>query len=135
MFDTKVALVVRDDLMTWQKLNVVAFLATGVAAGAPDALGDPYVDAAGTTYGRMLIQPMMIYAADVDALRKVHRKALERELAIVPYVAAMFRTGHDVDNRRAFREEDVDAMDFVGLAVRGPKNAVDKTVKGLSLHA
>lgn len=134
MFDTKVALVVRDDLMTWQKLNVVAFLATGVAAGAPDALGDPYVDAAGTTYGRMLIQPMMIYGADVDALRKVHRKALERELAIVPYVAAMFRTGHDADNRRAFREEAVDAMDFVGLAVRGPKNAVDKTVKGLSLH-
>ena len=134
MFDTKVALVVRDDLLTWQKLNVVAFLATGVAAAAPEALGEPYEDAAGVTYGRMLIQPMMIYGAGVDALRKVHRKALDRELTIIPYVEAMFRTGHDADNRRVFRDEDVDAMNFVGIAVRGPKNAVEKTVKGLSLH-
>lgn len=134
MFDTKVALVVRDDLLTWQKLNVVAFLATGVAAAAPEALGEPYEDAAGRTYGRMLIQPMMIYGAGVDALRKVHRKALDRELTIIPYVEAMFRTGHDADNRRVFRDEDVDAMNFVGIAVRGPKNAVEKTVKGLSLH-
>lgn len=28
MIDTKVALIVRDDLAAWQKLNVVAFLAT-----------------------------------------------------------------------------------------------------------
>ena len=134
MFDTKVALVVRDDLLTWQKLNVVAFLATGIAAAAPEALGEPYEDAAGVTYGRMLIQPMMIYGAGVDALRQVHRKALERELTIVPYVEAMFRTGNDEENRRAFRAEDVAAMNFVGIAVRGPKNAVEKTVKGLSLH-
>jgi hypothetical protein len=46
----------------------------------------------------------------------------------------MFRTGHDADNRRAFRAEDVAAMNFVGIAVRGPRSAVEKTVKGLSLH-
>jgi hypothetical protein len=134
MFDTKVALVVRDDLATWQKLNVVAFLATGVAAGAPDAIGEPYVDAAGVQYGAMLIQPMMIYGADIDALRKVRARALERELAIVPYVEAMFQTGNDTDNRRVFMGEDVAAMNLVGLAVRGPRNAVDKALKGLTLH-
>ena len=31
-FDTKIAIVLRDDLETWQKLNVTAFLASGVAA-------------------------------------------------------------------------------------------------------
>lgn len=134
MFDTKVALVVRDDLATWQKLNVVAFLATGIAAGAPEAIGAPYVDAAGTRYGAMLIQPMMIYAADTDALRKVRAKALERELAIVPYVEAMFATGHDEANREAFLAEDVGSMNLVGIAVRGARNAVDKALKGLSLH-
>ena len=29
-FDTKIAIVVRDDLATWQKLNVTAFLTSGV---------------------------------------------------------------------------------------------------------
>jgi hypothetical protein len=29
MFDTKVAILILDDLEKWQKLNVTAFLATG----------------------------------------------------------------------------------------------------------
>ena len=44
MFDTKVAVLVRDDLQTWQKLNVTAFLATGISSSAPEAMGEPYVD-------------------------------------------------------------------------------------------
>ena len=30
MFDTKIAIVVREDLAVWQKLNVTAFLTSGV---------------------------------------------------------------------------------------------------------
>ena len=41
MFDTKVALIVREDMAVWRKLNVTAFLATGIAAAAPDAIGAP----------------------------------------------------------------------------------------------
>ena len=134
MFDTKVALIVRSDLAVWQKLNVVAFLATGVAAAAPDALGEPYEDAAGRRYGRMLGQPMMVFAADRSGLQGAHRQALSRELEIVPYVHAMFSTGHDAANRAVFRAEDAANLDLVGLALHGPKKAVDKAVKGLALH-
>ncbi len=133
-FDTKVALAIRADLAVWQKLNVAAFLATGIAAAAPDALGEEYVDGAGRRYGRMLGQPMMIFAADGGQLRAVRDAALERGLTLVPYVAAMFGTGHDAANRAAFQAEDPNAPDLVGLALRGPKKAVDKTVKGLALH-
>lgn len=134
MFDTKVALIVRDDLAVWQKLNVAAFLATGVAAAQPEALGEPYEDAAGRRYGRMLGQPMMVFAADLAGLQGAHRQAVARELAIVPYVYAMFSTGHDAANREAFRAGDAENLDFVGLALHGPKKAVDKAVKGLKLH-
>ena len=41
MFDTKIALIVRDDLATWQRLNVVAFLASGIASAAPEVMGEP----------------------------------------------------------------------------------------------
>jgi hypothetical protein len=134
MFDTKVALIVRDDLAVWQKLNVVAFLATGVAAEAPDALGEHYEDAAGRRYGRMLGQPMMVFAADLPGLQGAHRQALAREVRIVPYVHAMFSTGHDAANREVFRAEDAANLNLVGLALHGPKKAVDKAVKGLALH-
>ncbi|MBT2789282.1 MULTISPECIES: DUF2000 domain-containing protein [Paraburkholderia] len=135
MFDTKVALIVRDDLAVWQKLNVAAFLATGVAAAIPDALGEPYEDAAGRRYGRMLGQPMLVFATDLSGLQAAHRQAVTRELTIVPYVHAMFSTGHDAANREAFRAQDVANLDLVGLALHGSKKAIDKTVKGLKLHS
>jgi len=134
MFDTKVALIVRDDLAAWQRLNVVAFLATGIAHAAPEMIGKPYVDAAGRVYGSMLGQPMMIFESDRPGLQSAHRIGMDRELLLVPYVFAMFSTGHDEANREAFKAGRPDDLDLVGLALRGPKKAVDKAVKGLALH-
>ncbi|EPO1869533.1 DUF2000 family protein [Serratia marcescens] len=134
MFDTKIAFIVRDNLPTWQRLNVVAFLATGIAAAAPEIIGERYVDAQGRRYGAISGQPMLIFAADLPGLQNVHRKGLERELTLIPYVHAMFATGHDEANRQVFLAEDTDNLDLVGLALRGPKKAVDKAIKGLALH-
>lgn len=134
MFDTKVALIVRNDLATWQRLNVVAFLATGIAAAAPDMIGQPYVDASGHEYGSMLVQPMLVFESDLAGLQAAHKVGRDKELTLLPYVFAMFSTGHDEANREAFKAEDVNHLNLVGLAVRGTKKAVDKAVKGLSLH-
>jgi hypothetical protein len=133
-FDTKVALLIRDDLVAWQKLNVAAFLSTGIAAEASEALGEPYLDAAGRRYARMLGQPIFVYAASTVELLKARRIALERELTTAAYVEAMFTTGHDAANREAFSAEPVDSPNLVGLAVRGPKKDVEKATKGLKLH-
>ncbi len=135
MFDTKIALIVRDDLATWQRLNVVAFLATGIAAAAPEMMGERYVDAAGRHYGNMMGQPMLVFSADLPGLQRAHRQGWERELTLIPYVEAMFSTGHDAANREVFHAEDADNLNLVGIALRGPKKAVDKAIKGLSLHA
>lgn len=134
MFDTKVALIVREDMAVWQKLNVTAFLATGIAAAAPDAIGLPYLDALGRAHGALIGQPMLIFAADLAGLRAAHAQAWSRGLTIVAYVGAMFGTGHDAANRAVFAAEPADDLDLVGLGLRGPKKAVDKAVKGLSLH-
>jgi hypothetical protein len=134
-FDTRVALLVRDDLPDWQKLNVVAFLATGIAGAAPEALGEPYEDAAGRQYARLLGQPMLVFAASGAELLKTRDIALARELTIAAYVAAMFKTGHDAANRAVFRAEPADAPDLVGVAVRGRRKDVERATRGLKLHA
>ncbi|MFW3898395.1 DUF2000 family protein [Pseudomonas putida] len=134
MFDSKVAIVVRNDLAIWQRLNVVAFLSTGIAAAAPEVMGEPYVDAAGNRYGKLFGQPMMIFEGDLAGLQKAHRIGLERGLTLSPYVQAMFATGHDAANREVFLAEDPSSLNLVGLALRGPKKAVDKALKGLALH-
>ena len=134
VFDTKVAILVLEDLAVWQKLNVTAFLATGIAAAAPEAMGEPYEDAAGRQHARLLGQPMLIFAAGPETLQRAWRQGIERGLTRAVYVRAMFSTGHDAANRAAFLAEPADAPDLVGLALRGPKRDVDKATKGSSLH-
>ena len=81
-FDTKIAIVVRADLPVWQKLNMTAFLASGIAI-----FTDP-----------------------------------------------LFGTGHDEANRAALAALPPDQMTIAGFAVHGPKNDVDRALKGLKLH-
>jgi hypothetical protein len=133
-FDTKVAILVLEDLAVWQKLNVAAFLASGIAAAAPDAMGEPYEDAAGRRHAALLGQPILIMAATPEVLRRAFGQAIERGLTRAAYVRAMFSTGHDAANRDAFRAEPADAPDLVGLALRGPRKDVDKATKGAVLH-
>jgi hypothetical protein len=134
MFDTKVAILILADLATWQKLNVTAFLATGIAAAAPDAMGEPYQDAAGRTHTRLLGQPILVFAAMPENLQRAYRTAIDRDLTRAVYVRAMFSTGHDAANRAAFLAEPADAPDLVGIALRGPKKDVDRATKGATLH-
>ena len=134
MFDTKVAVLVHEDLAQWQKLNVTAFLATGIASAVPEALGEPYQDAAGRLHARLLAQPILIYAASTEVLQRAWHQSLELDLKRSAYVRAMFQTGHDAANRAAFRAEAADAPDLVGLALHGPKKHVDKATRGARLH-
>ncbi|MCB8882522.1 DUF2000 family protein [Acidisoma cellulosilytica] len=134
MFETKVAILVLEDLAVWQKLNVTAFLATGVAAAAPDAIGEFYEDALGRPHGRMLIQPMLIFAATSALLQRAFAQSIERGIDRAVYVRAMFATGNDADNRAVFKQEPAEQPDLVGLALRGLKKDVDKATKGAKLH-
>ncbi|MFG1944979.1 DUF2000 family protein [Nonomuraea sp. NPDC048826] len=131
-FDTKIGIVVREDLATWQKLNVTAFLASAVAGGEPETIGEPYEDGSGNAYLPMFRQPVLVYTA--ESLAAVREKAVGRGLRVAVYIEEMFKTGNDVDNRAAVRAVAAPDLQLVGLAVYGPKNAVDKTLKGLSLH-
>lgn len=133
-FDTRVAILVRSDLLTWQKLNVTAFLATGIAGAATEAMGEPYVDAAGRAYTFLLGQPILVFAADATQLANAHRVAIERDVTRAVYVEAMFSTGNDKANREAFLAEDAEAPNLVGIALHGPRKAIEKATKGVSLH-
>jgi len=133
-FDTKIAVLVRDDLETWQRLNVTAFLVSGIAAAQPQVIGEPYEDADGTAYLPLLGQPVVVLEADGETIKAAHARALGRELPMSVYTREMFATGHDEANRAAVRAVRRDDLDLVGIAVFGPRNGVDKSVKGSRLH-
>lgn len=134
MFDTKITIIVRDDLATWRKLNVTAFLTSGVVGATPDLVGEPYLDSAGNRYNPLCVQPIIVMAADGETLRTIHRRALERGARLSLYIADMFETGHDAANRAAVAGHAPDALDIVGLALREDRKLVDKIVKGARMH-
>jgi hypothetical protein len=131
-FDTKIAVLLRDDLATWQRLNVTAFLVSGIAS--PDLLGEPYLDADGTEYLPMFGQPVLVFEGSAEVLTAAHQRALGRNMMMSIFTSELFATGNDVDNRAAVRAVGRDKLNLVGLAVHGQRNAVDKVFKGASLH-
>jgi hypothetical protein len=134
MFDTKIAIVVREDLAAWQKLNVTAFLTSGVIAQAPEIIGEAYRDVEGRVYNPMSVQPMVVLAADLATLRAIQRRAFERGVMTSAYLEEMFTTGHDAANRAVFAQFALDEAKLVGLALRAERKVVDKITKGASMH-
>lgn len=133
-FDTKIAVAVREDLAVWQKLNVTAFLSSGVAHARPESMGKPYEDASGNTYLPMFREPVLVYGADPRTLARTLERARSRGLAAALYTEQLFATGNDDDNRAAVRDVAAEDLDLVGVAVHGPRADVDKVVRGLRLH-
>lgn len=133
-FDTKVAVLLRADLEPWQALNVTAFLVSGVVAAHPEIVGEPYEDADGVGYLPLIGQPVVVLEGDAAQLATSHGRAVSRGLATSVYTREMFSTGNDRDNRAAVRAAATAELDLVGIAVHGPRNAVDRTFKGAPLH-
>lgn len=133
-FDTKIALVIRTDLEAWQKLNVAAFLTSGIAAAFPECIGEPYEDGSGTPYHPLIGQPILVYGADGAGLSRALERALARDVKPAIYTEAMFKTTHDAANRAAVKAVVRADLPLVGLAVRADRKVVDKILDGLKFH-
>ncbi|MEU5701271.1 DUF2000 family protein [Streptomyces aurantiacus] len=133
-FDTKIAVLLREDLETWQRLNVTAFLVSGLGPSVPEVVGEPYADADGVGYLPMFRQPVLVFEGTKETLTAAHGKAVSRALPRALFTSDLFTTGNDRDNRAAVRAVPTAELDLVGLAVYGPRNAVDKVVKGARMH-
>jgi hypothetical protein len=133
-FDTKLAIVVREDLATWQKLNVTAFLMSGIVGAAPEIIGEPYRDAAGNVYHRLCIQPVIVLETDQATLTAIHRRALELRVPHGLYIEEMFSTGDDAANRTVFEQYSPESAKAVGLGIREERKLVDRITKGARKH-
>ncbi|MFD3328951.1 DUF2000 family protein [Streptomyces sp. NPDC058701] len=133
-FDTKIAVLLRDDLEPWQRLNVTAFLVSGLGTVLPEVVGEPYRDADGTSYLPMFRQPVLVFEGGRDTVRAAHDRAVRRGLPTGVFTADLFGTGHDRANRAAVAAVGKDGLDLVGISVHGPRNAVDKVLKGTRMH-
>ncbi len=133
-FTTKIAIVVAEDLATWQKLNIVAFLTSGIIAQTENIIGEAYIDGSGQTYNPLCIQPMVVLKAGREKLPTFLARAEKREVKAAIYIEDMFHTGHDAANRETVIKYTTADLPLVGLAIRADRKDVDKIFKGAKLH-
>ena len=124
----------REDLAVWQKLNVTAFLTSGIVGAKPELIGEAYRDADGNVYNALSVQPIIVLSAGQDLLRTILARTLERDVRTSLYIEDMFSTGHDAANRAVFADYTPDTAKVVGIALHADKKIADKIVKGAKLH-
>jgi hypothetical protein len=134
-FETKIAVALRDDLAVWQKTNVTAFLVSGLAGTIPDIVGEPYRDGSGNEYLPMLVQPVMVYAADAAGLRRAYERSMERGVELAIFTSELFATPHDEANRAAVAAVPAEELDLVGIAMRADRKLVDRILDKLRPHS
>lgn len=133
-FDTKLVVILRDDLATWQKLNATMFLVSGIAASRPETVGAPYEDAAGGRYLPMFRQPGLVFEATREELRRAFDRAVQRSVDLALFTDELFDTPHDEANRAAVSSVSPEDLSLVGIAFRTDRRVADKVIKGLKLH-
>ncbi|WP_434600267.1 DUF2000 family protein [Streptomyces sp. A5-4] len=106
--------------------------------GAPGPAGEPLPDApqgSARGAGPGLASRAGVAVASSETLTAAHSRALSRSLPRAVFTSDLFSTGNDRDNRAAVRAVGKDQLDLVGLALHGPRNAVDKVLKGARMHS
>ena len=134
-FDTKVAVVLLEDLPVWHKVNAADSSSSGIAGNTPSSWVTRTSDGSGNRYLPMLRQPILIYAADSAGIRRAYERAMARdveELSI--FTRELFSTAHDEANRAAVAAVPADALDLVGIGLRAERRIVDKVLDKLRPH-
>jgi hypothetical protein len=132
-FETKIAVLLRDNLLPWQRLNVTAFTVSGIAT-LVGVIGRPYEDASGRTYLPMIRQPIVIFEVTGDQLRAAYEQALVAGAEMSIYTEELFSTNDDDANRAAVRAVQSSDLNLVGIAVCAARKTVEKLTKGRTLH-
>ncbi len=135
MYDKKIAIVLQNDLLPWQKLNVVSFLASSIAIGFPETHGGAFVTADNVEFLPFIKHPVLIYSAETqEKLQRAFVRSRDRELAIGIYTKPLFDTRSGEENVKEIASRSVGELDLAGIIVYGENKKVDKALDGLRFH-
>jgi len=135
MHQNKIAIILRDDLKTWQKLNITAFLAGSVAIEFPELHGNHLLTASGNSYLPFFKQPVLVYKTDnAEQIKRTFNRAKDRELAIGIYPYPLFETMTEEDNLKAVAQYTDNEQNLAGIIIYGDSKKVSKSVDGLKFH-
>lgn len=135
VYDNKLAIVLKNDLKVWQKLNAASFLAGAVAIQFPETHGRPLINKSGSQYLPFIKLPVLVYSAETnDQLKRALLRARERQLHTGIYTTPLFATKNEEQNLEEISKETDESQDLAGIVIYGLNKKVDKAIDGLKFH-
>ena len=135
-YESKIALVIQNDLLDWQKLNVASFLASSIAIAFPETHGKSFVNASQSSYLPFIKQPILIFEAnDKTQMSRAFNRAKQRGLHIGIYTRSLFATKSEEENHMEINKSGDEDQDLVGIVLFGERRKVDKALQGLKFHS
>ena len=136
MYDKKIAIVIKSDLLDWQKLNVTAFLASAIAIQFPETHGKAFTNSSGSTYFPFIKHPILVYKADTDEqLKRAFKRAKEKEINMGIYTKPLLNTKNEEGNHTEIGKSTDEDLDLAGIVLYGENKKVDKALDGLKFHS
>jgi len=136
MFENKIAIILRNDLLDWQKLNVTSFLASSFAISFTEVHGKTFTTKNGDDFLHFMNQPVLIYKAEdenANAMRRVFNRAKERGLHIGVYPQSFFATKSAEENHLVMEDFNHETHLLAGIVIYGETKKVYKTLDKLHL--
>jgi hypothetical protein len=128
----KIAIVLREHLEPWQRLNVASFTISGVA-NQDGAVGESYRDGSNNTYLPMFKEPVLVFGATAEEMARTVERSRSLGVLFSIFTEDLFKTFNDIDNRAAVAAVPGDKLRVVGIAFRSDRKIADKVLKGLKL--
>lgn len=130
---TKLVIVLREGLDLAVAANASAVLGLALGARLENSLAVDGKDAGGRAHAGINPHPVPTLVAAGAQLRRIKALADERDLTVVGFNEVARRSRTYVEYLDALAVTEPDDMEYVGLAVFGPKKDVNKLTGKLSL--
>jgi hypothetical protein len=134
MSDTKCVLVIDETLPLGLIANAAAFLALTLGQRLDTVLGPDVVDSAGNIHRGICTLPIPILRGTAERIKAIRTTAIENsELVTVEFSNAAHSSLTYDDYRAKIAAMPVEELTFLGVALYGPKRAINKLTGALPL--
>lgn len=129
----KVAIVVDGSLPPGLAANTAAVLALTLGRRVESIIGPDLKDADGSTHVGITTVPIPILTATANEVKSLRNRAVGEQLLVVGFTDCAQRTRTYDDYAQLLEKATEDDLSYIGIAVHGPRKAVQKLTGSLPL--
>ena len=133
-FNQKIAIVVREDLPSWQVMNTVAHVSGYLGNKITTFLSDEnFVTSDEQNHPRNSQYAIIILKNTEKGLRKFMRRVRESKLLYHGFIREMIETTDDSEIQQILSNKRDDEIEYLGIGIFGPIERVNELTQGMSL--